>query len=84
MYARTVTFDLNTDMWDEALAFDAYSLTPTTRSPKVMRLSTPGLALPHQIYVALQAQGEGRTGTQALVLAPARLTDLGSPQRRGP
>jgi hypothetical protein len=78
MYARTVTFDLNTDMWGEALAFDAYSLTPTTRSPKVMRLSTPGLALPHQIYVALQAQGEGRTGTQALVLAPARLTDLES------
>ena len=23
MYARTVTFDLNTDMWEEALAFGA-------------------------------------------------------------
>ena len=67
MYARTVTFDLNTDMWDEALAFGAYSVTLTTRSPKVMRLSTPGLALPHQIY-----------STQALVLAGARLIDLES------
>ena len=43
---------------------------------KVLPPSTPGLALAHQIYVALQAQGEGRTGTQALVLAPAKLTDL--------
>jgi len=24
MYARTVTFDLNTDMWEEALAFGAF------------------------------------------------------------
>ena len=55
-----------------------YSVTLTTRSPEVMRLSTLGLALAHQIYVALQAQGEGRTGTQALVLALAKLTDLES------
>ena len=44
-----------------------YSVTLTTRSPKVMRGSTPGLALAHQIY-----------STQALVLALAKPTDLES------
>jgi len=38
-----------------------------------MKLSLPGLALAHQLYVALQAQGEGRRGTQALALALERL-----------
>jgi 3-hydroxyisobutyrate dehydrogenase len=32
-------------------------------------LSLPGLALVHQLYVALQAQGQGRKGTQALINA---------------
>lgn len=31
-------------------------------------LSLPGLALVHQLYVAVQAQGHGRLGTQALML----------------
>lgn len=39
-----------------------------------MRLSVPGLALAHQLYVALQAQGGGRHGTQGLVNALARLS----------
>jgi 3-hydroxyisobutyrate dehydrogenase len=34
-----------------------------------LKLAIPGLALAHQLYVALQAQGHGRDGTQALVLA---------------
>ena len=34
-----------------------------------MKLSLPGLALVHQLYAALQAQGHGRKGTQALILA---------------
>ncbi|PIE29219.1 oxidoreductase [candidate division KSB3 bacterium] len=34
-----------------------------------MKLSLPGLALVHQLYIALQAQGHGRSGTQALILA---------------
>jgi 3-hydroxyisobutyrate dehydrogenase len=34
-----------------------------------MRLSLPGLALVHQLYVAVQAQGHGRDGTHALMLA---------------
>lgn len=34
-----------------------------------VNLSLPGLALVHQLYVALQAQGHGRAGTQALMLA---------------
>jgi len=42
---------------------------------KAMQLSVPGLALAHQLYVALQAQGGGRNGTQALLLALARLSD---------
>ncbi len=41
-----------------------------------MRLSVPGLALAHQLYVALQAQDGGRKGTQALLLALARMSDV--------
>ena len=36
-----------------------------------MRIAMPGLALARQLYVALQAQGHGRDGTQALILALA-------------
>ncbi|ADP83429.1 NAD(P)-dependent oxidoreductase [Pseudofrankia inefficax] len=38
------------------------------------RLALPGLALAEQLYVALQAQGRGRDGTQALVHALASLS----------
>src|SRR5688572_9777783 len=38
------------------------------------RLSLPGLALAEQLYVALQAQGHGRNGTQSLILALASLS----------
>jgi 3-hydroxyisobutyrate dehydrogenase len=41
-----------------------------------MRLSMPGLALVHQLYLALQAQGHGRRGTQALVLALEHISAL--------
>ena len=34
-----------------------------------MRLALPGLALAHQLYVAVEAQGWGRKGTQSLMLA---------------
>lgn len=34
-----------------------------------MGLSLPGLALVHQLYLAVKAQGHGRDGTQALILA---------------
>lgn len=40
---------------------------------KRMRLALPGLALVHQLYVALQAQGDGRRGTHALTLALERI-----------
>jgi 3-hydroxyisobutyrate dehydrogenase len=43
---------------------------------KRLRLALPGLALAHQLYVALQAQGRGRNGTQALVHALASLSGL--------
>jgi 3-hydroxyisobutyrate dehydrogenase len=36
---------------------------------RAMGLSLPGLALVHQLYVAVKAQGHGRDGTQALMLA---------------
>jgi 3-hydroxyisobutyrate dehydrogenase len=39
-----------------------------------MKLSLPGLALVHQLYVAVQAQGHGRGGTQSLVLALEHLS----------
>lgn len=41
---------------------------------KRMRLALPGLALAESLYVALQAQGHGRSGTHALVLALAALS----------
>jgi 3-hydroxyisobutyrate dehydrogenase len=43
---------------------------------KRMGLSMPGLALAHQLYVALAAQGHGRDGTHALELALAALSGL--------
>ena len=36
-------------------------------------LSLPGLALVHQLYLALKAQGDGRLGTQALYKVLQRL-----------
>jgi 3-hydroxyisobutyrate dehydrogenase len=43
---------------------------------KRMGLAMPGLALAHQLYVALAAQGHARDGTQALQLALARLSGV--------
>jgi 3-hydroxyisobutyrate dehydrogenase len=42
-----------------------------------MNLALPGLALVHQLYVALRAQGHGRSGTQALVLALEAISAAG-------
>lgn len=49
-----------------------------------MNLALPGLALVHQLYLAVQAQGHGRDGTQALLLALERLsnTSLAIPATR--
>lgn len=41
-----------------------------------MNLSLPGLALANQLYIALQAQGHGRDGTQALMLALAKMSAI--------
>jgi 3-hydroxyisobutyrate dehydrogenase len=41
-----------------------------------MDLALPGLALAHELYLALRAQGGGRKGTQALLLALARLSNV--------
>ncbi|MGD9720887.1 MAG: NAD(P)-dependent oxidoreductase [Pirellulales bacterium] len=43
---------------------------------KRMGLAMPGLALAHQLYVALAAQGHGRDGTHSLELALASLSGL--------
>ena len=43
---------------------------------KNMGLSLPGLALSHQLYLAVQAQGHGRDGTHALQLALSQLSDV--------
>jgi 3-hydroxyisobutyrate dehydrogenase len=43
------------------------------------RLALPGLALANQLYIALQAQGRGRDGTQSLVHALATLSGLSWP-----
>jgi 3-hydroxyisobutyrate dehydrogenase len=44
-----------------------------------MGLAMPGLALVHQLYLALQAQGHGRRGTQALVLALEHISNIPRP-----
>ena len=41
-----------------------------------MGLALPGLALAHQLYLAVQAQGHGRDGTHALQLALASLSGI--------
>ncbi len=43
---------------------------------KKMNLALPGLALANQLYIALQAQGFGRKGTQALSLALEALSGV--------
>jgi 3-hydroxyisobutyrate dehydrogenase len=41
-----------------------------------MGIALPGLALAHQLYLALKAQGHGRDGTHALELALAKLSGI--------
>ncbi|MGC8644163.1 MAG: NAD(P)-dependent oxidoreductase [Isosphaeraceae bacterium] len=48
-----------------------------------MKLALPGLALAEQLYRAVEAQGYGRKGTQALLLALADLSRLDWPKRPG-
>ena len=43
-----------------------------------MELCLPGLALAHQLYIGLKAQGLGRKGTQALIEALRRLSGQAS------
>jgi 3-hydroxyisobutyrate dehydrogenase len=43
---------------------------------KRMDLSLPGLALANQLYLAVKAQGYGRKGTQALMLALEQLSNI--------
>lgn len=48
------------------------------------KLSLPGLALAEQRNVALQAEGHGQDGVQALVLALARLSAVEWPAEEVP
>ena len=43
---------------------------------KRMNIALPGLALAHQLYIAVNAQGYGRNGTHALQLALASLSNI--------
>lgn len=43
---------------------------------KRMGIALPGLALVHQLYLAVQAQGHGRKGTHALMLALEHISGL--------
>jgi 3-hydroxyisobutyrate dehydrogenase len=42
-----------------------------------MNIALPGLALVHQLYISLRAQGDGKRGTQALMLALERMSKTG-------
>jgi 3-hydroxyisobutyrate dehydrogenase len=41
-----------------------------------MKISLPGLALAHQLYLSVQAQGHGKKGTHALMLALEHMSGL--------
>lgn len=41
-----------------------------------MGISLPGLALVHQLYIAVKAQGHGKSGTQALMLALEQMSRI--------
>ena len=43
---------------------------------KRMNLCLPGLALAHQLYIAVKAQGHEKMGTQALLLAMEQMNGL--------
>jgi 3-hydroxyisobutyrate dehydrogenase len=43
---------------------------------KKMGIALPGLALAHQLYIALQAQGYGRKGTHALMMALEHISNV--------
>ncbi|NOZ40473.1 MAG: NAD(P)-dependent oxidoreductase [Planctomycetes bacterium] len=51
---------------------------------KQMNLALPGMALAEQLYLALAAQGHGRQGTHALILALAQLSDIDWQARNEP
>ena len=46
----------------------------TLAEARRMDLALPGLALAHELYLALRAQGGGRDGTQSLIRALARIS----------
>ncbi len=50
---------------------------------KRMGLALPGLALAHQLYLAVQAQGHGRKGTHALMLALEQMSQTVVEGRKG-
>ena len=43
---------------------------------KQMGIALPGLALAHQLYLAVQAQGHGKKGTHALMLALEQISNV--------
>lgn len=45
-----------------------------------MNLSLPGLALAQSLYLAVLAQGHGRCGTQALIMALENLNNHTLPE----
>jgi 3-hydroxyisobutyrate dehydrogenase len=47
---------------------------------KAVGLCLPGLALVHRLYLEVQAQGHGRSGTHALILALEKLTKERMPE----
>ena len=54
----------------------------TLNEARRMDLALPGLALAHELYLALRAQGGGRDGTQSLIRALARISAIDwDPQR---
>jgi 3-hydroxyisobutyrate dehydrogenase len=52
----------------------------TLNEARRMDLALPGLALAHELYLALRAQGGGRDGTQSLIRALARISAVDWPE----
>jgi len=49
-----------------------------------MNIALPGIALAQQLYIAVQSQGYGRKGTQALLLALEKMSNVPRPRQLGP
>ena len=70
---RIVKRDFKPGFYDEHFIKD---MGIALKEAERMNLMLPGLSLVNQLYIAAKAQGHGRKGTQALLLALEKISDV--------